>query len=170
MHEGVVVWFTGLPNSGKTTISRQVQIRLDAMGCRVERLDSDEVPRSLTKDLSQDWATRQRQKCTNLLFISKLLCKHNVIVLLASVGRFREMRDLAREEIGNFVEVYLKCPIEILLRRDETAKYERHPETIHYYEEPLSPDLTIETGLLPAGECADRIVRHLILRGYVHEK
>lgn len=167
MQKGVVVWFTGLPNAGKTTISKLVQERLEAMGCQVELLDSDEVPRSLTKDLSPDWVTRQRQKCTNLCFIAKLLHKHRFIVLIASVGRFREMRDMARRDIPDFIEVYLKCPQKTRLERDDKAKYRRYPETIHYYEEPEHPELTIETDRCPAEESAAKVIGYLAERGFI---
>ena len=170
MQRGVVVWITGLPNSGKTTVSRLLENRLYSMGYQVERLDSDEVPRSLTKDLSPDWTTRQRQKCTNLIFITKLLYKYNAIVLISSVGRFKEMRDMARGEFSNYVEVYLKCPKETRLQRDEKKKYQRYPDTINYYEETASPELRIETNLYTPEESVNKIMSYLVSNGYIDNK
>jgi adenylylsulfate kinase len=157
----------GIPNAGKTTISRLVSEKLISMGFIVERIDSDEVPRSLTKDLSSDWVTRQRQKCINLIYISKLLHRQDVIVLLASVGRLNDMRSMAREQIADYVEVFLTCPLKTRLLRDQLAKYQRYPDTIHYYEEPVKPELMIETDLLEAEACAERVIVFLEERGFI---
>lgn len=169
MTQGMVLWFTGLPNSGKTTISRMVSKQLESMGYPVERLDSDEMPRSITKDLSPDWTTRQKQKCTNLIYIAKLLYKYNVNVLIASVGRFDEMRKEARTDIPSFVEIYLKCPLDVRLQRDDKIKYQRYPETIHYYEEPRSPEITIESDKSSSEEAVSTVIRYLIAQGYITE-
>lgn len=165
--KGLVVWFLGLPNAGKTTVSRLVAEKLISMEFIVERIDSDEVPRSLTKDLSPDWETRQRQKCANLIYISKLLCRQNVIVLLASVGRLKEMRSMAREQIGDYVEVFLTCSLETRLSRDELSKYKRYPNTIHYYEQSDDSELTIDTDQLDAEASADRIIVFLDESGFL---
>lgn len=167
MQKGIVVWFTGLPNAGKTSISRAVFHHLKWMGYAVELIDSDEVPRSLTKDLSDDWMTRQRQKCTNLTYIAKLLYKHNFIVLLATVGRLHEMRSIARREIPDFIEVYLKCPLEVRIQRDDKEKYVRHPSTINYYEEPSEPELLIETDASTLEASTEQIIRYLTEFGYI---
>jgi adenylylsulfate kinase len=168
MQKGVVVWFTGLPNSGKSTISKSVKNKLDSTGHTVELLDSDEVPRSLTKDLSPDWSIRQIQKCNNLIFISNILYKHNIIVLLSSVGRFRKMREKAREEIRDFVEVYLKCPLHVRLKRDGiTQKYKRYPSTINVYQEPENPEILIETDLCPPDQAAVQVMDYLAEKGYI---
>lgn len=171
MKKGVVIWFTGYPNAGKSTISRKVNQRLKSAGYPVERIDSDEAPRSLTKDLSSDWRKRQFQKCANLTFISHILYKHGFIVLLSSVGRFRELRKSARQQIEDFLEVYLKCPLEIRLERDiDHGKYEQHAATIHYYEEPEAPELIIETDRCSADEAADAVIRLLYERGYIQSE
>ncbi|CAM2848847.1 adenylyl-sulfate kinase [Paenibacillus sediminis] len=164
MQNGAVIWFTGLPNSGKSTISRMVAGRLEAGGARIERLDSDEVPPSLTKELSPDWTTRQKQKCINLLYIAQLLARHHVNVLIASVGRLEEMRTLAHKTIDNFVEVHLDCPLEVRLARDEKAKYLRHSHTIHYYERSNEADLLLSTNILTPDQCTEQIIHYLIDR------
>lgn len=111
MQKGLVIWFTGLPNAGKTTISKLLEKELKLKGYDVERIDSDEVPRSLTKELSSDWFIRQKQKSTNIIYVAKLLYKHRIIVLISSVGRLRKMRETARNEIDDFVEIYLRCSL-----------------------------------------------------------
>ncbi|TJY44075.1 adenylyl-sulfate kinase [Cohnella pontilimi] len=170
MNQGMVVWFTGLPNSGKSTVSRLVAEKLEAMGYAVERLDSDELPRSLTKELSPDWTTRQKQKCSNLIFIAKLLSKYKVIVLIASVGRFEQMRVAARTQIERYVEIYLKCSLETRLQRDDKTKYVRYPDTIHYYEEPALPEMTIPTDQYSPAESASAVIQYLMDQGYIAER
>ncbi|MFC4769389.1 adenylyl-sulfate kinase [Effusibacillus consociatus] len=167
MQKGVVIWLTGLPNCGKTTISKQVKKELKSSGYIVELLDSDEVPRSLTKDLSPHWETRQREKSTNLIYVAKLLSKHNVIVLISSVGRLRKMRELARTDIKDFIEVYLKCPLDTRLERDTNGKYKRYPSTIHYFEEPDRPEIVIETDKSSPVQAARKILDYLSARGYI---
>ena len=167
MGKAFVLWFTGLPNSGKTTVSRLVAQQLESRGTRVERIDSDEVPRSLTKDLNADWVTRQKQKCSNLIYVAKVLHKHHVNVLIASVGRFQEMRDIARREIPDFVEVFLKCPLAVRLERDDKAKYHRYAQTIHYYEEPHHAEIIIDSGNQPSEEAAEKVIRYLDDNGYI---
>lgn len=170
MQKGVVIWFTGLPNSGKTTVSKLVKSEIEALGYSVEILDSDEVPRSLTKELSPDWKTRQFQKCANLTFIAKLLYKHNIIVLISSVGRFQQLRANARNEIKDFVEVYLKCPQDVRLERDDKDKYKRYPTTIHYYEEPLNPEIMIQTNQCSPDRAAKKVIDYLTAHGYISKK
>ena len=167
MGKAFVLWFTGLPNSGKTTVSRLVAQRLESLGTRVELIDSDEVPRSLTKELNADWVIRQKQKCSNLIYVAKVLYKHNVNVLIASVGRFQEMRDTARSEIPDFVEVFLKCPLDVRIERDDKAKYQRYAQTIHYYEEPHSPEIIIDSANQPSEEAAGKVIQYLDDNGYI---
>lgn len=167
MQKGVVVWFTGLPNAGKSTTSKLVKRELEKLGTDVELLDSDEVPRTLTKDLSPDWKTRQYQKCTNLTYIAKLLLKRNVVVLIASVGRFEDVRANSRAELKDFVEVYLKCPQDVRLERDDKAKYVRHADTIYYYEDPVSPEILIETNQYAPEAAAQKVVDYLKTHGYI---
>ncbi|WP_171016964.1 adenylyl-sulfate kinase [Pseudalkalibacillus caeni] len=168
MQEGIVIWITGLPNAGKTTISKHVENELEKMGSLVERIDSDEVPKSLTKELSSDWKKRQQKKSTNLIYVAQLLCKHNVIVLISSVGRLKEMRDIARKSINNFVEVYLKYSLETRLQRDILEKYKRYPSTIYYYEEPDKPEIVINTHQVSTTDAAQKIIHFLKNQGYLH--
>lgn len=81
------------------------------------------------------------------------------------------MRENARQQIGDFLEVYLKCPLETRLKRDTfDKKYERHATTIHYYEEPEAPDRIIETDRYSADEAVHAVIRHLQSKGYIGPK
>jgi adenylylsulfate kinase len=97
-----------------------------------------------------------------------MLYKHNIIVLLSSVGRFQKMRAKARNEIGDFIEVYLKCPLDVRLKRDTTTqKYERYPSTIHIYEEPENPEILIETDLCPPHHAVKQMIEYLAEKNYI---
>lgn len=167
MQKGLVIWFTGLPNAGKTTISKLLEKELKLKGYDVERIDSDEVPRSLTKELSSDWFIRQKQKSTNIIYVAKLLYKHRIIVLISSVGRLRKMRETARNEIDDFVEIYLRCSLNTRLERDQLAKYSRYPSTIHYYEEPNHPEMIIDTDQLSPNDAVQQILDYLSSQGMI---
>ncbi|MFO7255304.1 MAG: adenylyl-sulfate kinase, partial [Bacillota bacterium] len=107
---GVTVWFTGLSGAGKTTIARAVEAALRARGVPVERLDGDVVRQSLTRDLGYSREDRE-QNIDRVAFVAKLLTRHGVICLASFISPYRAMRARARQEIGEFLEVYVTAPL-----------------------------------------------------------
>ena len=125
-HRGVVIWFTGLPSSGKSTIAHAVEDRLHALSCRTFVLDGDNVRHGLSGDLGFSSADRQ-ENIRRIGEVAKLFVEAGVIVLTAFVSPFRRDRQLARGLLlhGDFLEVYCRCPLNVCETRDTKGHYPR---------------------------------------------
>ncbi len=172
--KGVTVWFTGLPCSGKTTVADRAAEKLRTHGYRVERLDGDNVRKTLTSDLGfskEDRDTNIRR----VTFVAKLLTRNGVIVLSAFVSPYRAIRDESRKEICNFIEAYVKCPLEICIERDLKGMYKKAlaGEIKDFtgiddpYEEPVNPELVLETDKESIEESTDKVIAKLEELGYI---
>ncbi len=174
MSQGFTLWFTGLSGAGKTTVSKVVEKTLRERGLRVEILDGDVVRTHLSKGLGfsrEDRDTNIRR----IAFVSLLLSRNGVAVLVAAISPYRAIRDEAREMIGNFVEVFVKCPLDVCIERDVKGLYEKaiKGEIKEFtgvsdpYEEPLSPELVVETHQESADKSAQRVIATLERLGHV---
>ncbi|MGB4780513.1 adenylyl-sulfate kinase [Candidatus Methylomirabilis sp.] len=152
-NKGFVVWFTGLPSSGKSTLAGLLAQEIPLRGLPVEILDGDEVRQRLTKGLGFSKEDRD-ENIRRIAFVAKLLSRNNVCAITAAISPYRSARDEAREEIGRFVEVYVRCPLETCVTRDVKGLYRRAlaGEISNFtgisdpYEEPLNPEVVVETG------------------------
>src|ERR687883_1064002 len=149
---GFTLWFTGLSGAGKTTISEIVEHELRNRFRKIEVLDGDIVRTNLSKGLGFSKEDRD----TNILrigFVAHLLSRNGVAVITAAISPYRDIRDQNRALIGDFVEVYAKCSIEELTRRDVKGLYERalRGEIQNFtgisdpYEEPSDPEVIVDT-------------------------
>jgi len=174
MSRGVTLWFTGLPCSGKTTIADRVAELLRRRGVKVERLDGDIVRKSLTKDLGFTKEDRDKN-IERVTFVAKLLTRNGVIVLATFVSPYRERRQKTREEIGEFIEVYVKASLEECIRRDVKGMYKKAlaGEIKNFtgvddpYEEPLNPELVLDTERETVEESVHKVLSYLEENGYV---
>lgn len=173
-HEGFTLWFTGLPCSGKSAIADAVAAELRAKGRRVERLDGDVVRQDLTRDLGFSKKDRD-ENIRRVTFVAKLLSRNGVAVLTSFISPYREMRDRARRETTNFVEVYTKCPVEVCITRDVKGMYAKalRGEIKEFtgvsdpYEEPLAPEVLLETDKEPLEACVRKVLGRLSELGLV---
>lgn len=174
MERGFTLWFTGLSGAGKTTIAHAIEPILRERGLKVEILDGDVVRTNLSKGLGFSKEDRD----TNILrigFVAHLLSRNGVAVITAAISPYREIRDQVRAQIGDFIEVYVKCPIEELVRRDVKGLYEKalKGEIQNFtgvsdpYEEPLNPEVIVETDRETVEESVAKILAVLESRGYV---
>jgi adenylylsulfate kinase len=171
---GFTIWFTGLSGSGKSTLSETIQNRLQANGRNVEILDGDVVRTHLSKGLGFSREDRDTN-IKRIAFVCSLLTRNGVVCISAAIAPYREAREWARKEIGNFVEVYVKCPIEVCRERDVKGLYKLVDEgkiknftgVDDPYEEPEHPELVIETAKETIDESVDRIFARLIELGYL---
>ena len=121
---GVTVWFTGLSGAGKTTICQRVEHLLRERGIKVEVLDGDIVRENLTRGLGFSKEDRD-ENIRRIGFVSHLLTRNGVVVLVAAISPYREARDDVRARIGDFVEVYVNAPLEVCEARDVKGLYEK---------------------------------------------
>ncbi|MCL4333105.1 MAG: adenylyl-sulfate kinase [Candidatus Thermoplasmatota archaeon] len=171
---GFVLWFTGPPAAGKTTLAERIRASLLNNGRRVEILDGDEIRKGLSRDLGFSKEDREKHN-ERVIFVAKLLARNGVVTLVPLISPYREVRTKARNEIQNFIEVYVRCPLEILIKRDPKGLYRKAlaGEITNLtglqdpYEEPLSPEITINTNEQTVDESVNTIIEYLKARGFV---
>lgn len=166
---GLTVWFTGLPSSGKTTLSLALAERLRAAGRAVEVLDGDEV----RKHLSSRLGFSREDRVANILrvgFVANLLARNGVVVLCALVSPYREARDEVRRiHDGRFFEVHVAAPVGVCAERDVKGLYERQRSGSLVgltgiddpYEAPLAPEVAVPTHLQTVEESVEMVSRSL---------
>lgn len=150
--KGVTIWFTGLPCSGKSTIADALPERLKRRGLKVQRLDADIIRKHLWKDLGYSKEDRD-ENIRRAAYLAKLLTESGIVTITSFISPYQELREQAREEIGNFVEVYVKCPVEVCIQRDTRGLYKKAiaGEISNFtgisdpYEEPVNPEVLIES-------------------------
>src|SRR5436190_18525182 len=161
---GFTIWFTGLSGAGKSTLAEIIEHRLRERGRNVEVLDGDVVRTHLSKGLGFSKEDRDTN-IKRIAFVCNLLTRNGVAAISAAIAPYHEAREWARQEIGNFVEVYVKCPIEVCAERDVKGLYKLVAEgklkgftgIDDPYEEPINPELVVETNKETAEESANRI-------------
>jgi len=171
---GFTIWFTGLSGAGKSTLSEAIEERLKARGRSVEILDGDIVRTHLSKGLGFSREDRDTN-IKRIAFVCGLLTRNSVICISAAIAPYREARQWARQEIGNFVEVYVNCPIEVCRQRDVKGLYKLVDEgkitgftgVDDPYEEPEHPELIVETSKESIQESVGRIFARLEELGYL---
>jgi adenylyl-sulfate kinase len=173
--QGLTVWFTGLSGAGKTTIADAIEPLLRERGItKLEKLDGDVVRTHLSKGLGfskEDRDTNIRR----IGWVAEVLTRNGVCVLASAISPYREIRDEIRGKIGNFVEVYVKCAIPELTRRDVKGLYEKalKGEIANFtgisdpYEEPLAPELVVDTETEELHESVAKVMTKLEQLGYI---
>jgi adenylylsulfate kinase len=173
-HKGFTLWFTGLPCSGKTVLANVVAEDLRKRGMKVERLDGDIVRKSLTKDLGFSEEDRN-MNIERVTFVAKLLTRNGVAVLASFVSPYNKIRAYSRQEIGDYILVYVKCNIEVCEQRDIKGMYAKarageikdFTGVDHPFEEPIDPDIIVETNKETVEESKMKILKELERLGYL---
>jgi adenylylsulfate kinase len=174
MSDGFTLWFTGLSGAGKSTLANLVAAELRNRGRRVEVLDGDEVRTNLSKGLGfskEDRDTNIRR----IGYVCNLLARNGVIAISAAISPYREVRDEVRRLHNSFFEVFVKCPIETLVERDVKGLYKKalKGEIANFtgvsdpYEDPLNPELVVETHRETREESLQRLIAKLESLKYV---
>lgn len=172
-HRGLVLWFTGLSGSGKSTLAQEVQGALFERGCQTYVLDGDNVRHGLNKDLGFSPADRE-ENIRRIGEVANLFADAGIIALTAFISPYRADRDQARAISGDsFVEVYVKCDLEVCEARDPKGLYKKAragliPEFTGIsapYEAPENPELVVDTSRESLQESATRVLAYLEERG-----
>jgi adenylylsulfate kinase len=173
-HQGFTVWFTGLPSCGKTSIANQIAIILKNKGYKVEQLDGDILRENLSKDLSFSKKDRD-ENIRRATYLAQLLTRNNVVVLASFISPYRKQRREARKQIKNFIEVYVRCPIDICKQRDVKGMYKKALEgkikeftgVDDPYEEPEHPELIVDTNKECIEESVNKVLQKIEELGYL---
>jgi len=175
MTTGLTIWFTGLSGSGKTTLSKELEKRLRERGVKkLEVLDGDVVRTNLSKGLGFSKEDRDIN-IRRIGFVAKLLTRNGTLVMGAAISPYRSVREEIRMDIGDFVEVYVKCPVDVCAERDVKGLYKKamSGEIKQFtgvsdpYEEPINPEVVCETGDETVEESTEKILTKLELLGYL---
>ena len=165
---GFCIWFTGLSGAGKSTLSQALREVLVSKGRNVEILDGDEVRENLSKGLGfsrEDRDTNIRR----IGYVCHLLSRNGVISISAAISPYRSVRDENRKRIGNFIEVFVKCPLDVLIERDVKGLYKKAlaGEIKNFtgvsdpYEDPLHPEIVVATDKESIEESVQKIISYL---------
>ena len=175
-HKSGVVWFTGLSASGKSTIAHTLEKVLFEKGIKVYVFDGDNIRHGLNSDLGFSPKDR-RENLRRIAEVSKLFVDAGLIVLACFVSPYRKDREYIKQIIGkkDFVEIYVKCPVEVCEKRDPKGFYKKAKAGIIKgytgidapYEEPENPDLIIESDKLSPEESANKVYKFLVKKGWL---
>ena len=163
-----VIWLTGIPGSGKTTLALELKKFYDQKGLPIDILDGDEVRKTLSKDLGFSPEDRKEHN-RRVIFVAQILSKNGVTTIVPLISPYRETRDFARKEIPNFVEVWVKASVDECKKRDPKGLYKKAlaGEIKNLtglqapYEEPQNAELILDTEKQNVEESVDLITTTL---------
>ncbi len=169
-HKSVIIWLTGLSGAGKSTIAHALEESLYQHGASTYVLDGDNVRHGLCGDLGFSDADRN-ENIRRIGEISKLFIDAGVIALSAFISPFRADRQRARDLVnkGDFIEVHVKCPLEVCETRDPKGLYKKaraglikgYTGISSPYEEPENPEIVIDTSVKSIDQCVEQIIDYL---------
>lgn len=175
-HKPFVVWFTGLSGSGKSTLANAVEVRLHELGVHSYILDGDNIRSGLCKDLGFS-DTDRVENIRRIGEVSKLLVDAGVVTLSAFISPFRADRQIVRSLLGQgeMIEVYVKCALAECEKRDPKGLYKKARDGIipnftgidSPYEEPDTPEITVDTLAQSVEESVAVIVSYLQDKNYI---
>ncbi len=171
-NNGFTVWLTGLPSSGKSTLANLLSAELQGRGLPVVNLDGDEVRMRLSKGLGFSKEDRD-ENIRRISYVARVASDMGGVAITSAISPYREIRDEARAEIAQFVEVFVSCPVEVCIQRDVKGLYQKalageikgFTGIDDPYEEPLQPELVVHTDLESEQESIDRILDTLHSQG-----
>jgi adenylylsulfate kinase len=174
--KGVVIWFTGLPSSGKSTLANAVEEKLFEQDHLSLVLDGDNIRHGLNKNLGFSPEDRE-ENIRRIGEVAKLFADAGLIAMTAFISPYRKDRDKARDlmQAGEFIEIYVKVPLDVAEQRDPKGLYKkaRAGEIKEFtgisapYEEPVKPEIVIDTSKLDVIQCRDIIINKLEEKGII---
>ncbi|HID43294.1 MAG TPA: adenylyl-sulfate kinase [Archaeoglobaceae archaeon] len=170
-----VIWITGPSGSGKTTLVETLAEKFRELNVNAEVLDGDGIRSKLYPDLG--FSKEEREMHNRVVIqMANLLAKNGVVTLVSIISPYRVTRETARREIGRFMEVYLKCPLEERIRRDPKGLYAKAmkgeiSDLTGYdgvYEEPENPELVLHTDKMDVDEEVETVIKKAVELGYLN--
>ena len=171
---GFTLWFTGLSGAGKSTLAGHLATELRRRGLSVEILDGDEVRTNLSKGLGFSKEDRDTN-IKRIGYVCKLLTRNGVVAISAEISPYKEIRDHNRQQIGQLIEVYVKCSIDALTKRDVKGLYKKAlaGELPNFtgisdpYEPPVHPEVIVDTEQQSEQESLRAILDYLERAGWI---
>jgi len=174
---GLLLWFTGLSASGKSTLAHKLEMELYNSGNLSIVLDGDNIRHGLNKNLGFSSEDR-KENIRRIGEVAKLFVETGVITMASFISPYRADRDRVRALFseGDFIEIYVKCPLDVLERRDPKGLYKKAREGLIKeftgisapYEEPVAPEIVLDTSRLSIDECAQIVFDDIVRRGIPH--
>ena len=174
--KGVVIWFTGLPSSGKSTVANAVEKNLFEHGHLSLVLDGDNIRHGLNKNLGFSPEDRE-ENIRRIGEVAKLFADAGLIAMTSFISPYRKDRDKARDLMkdGEFIEVFVKIPLDVAEQRDPKGLYKkaRAGEIKEFtgisapYEEPVNPEIVMDTSKLDVTQCRDIVINKLAEKGII---
>jgi len=166
---GATIWLTGISGAGKTTIALRLVEELRKDGHAVELLDGDEVRKAFGAHLGFSKEDRD-EHIRRIGYLAKLLSRNGVIVVVAAISPYREVRNEVKGSMENFIEVFVNAPLEVCEARDVKGLYKRarSGELLNFtgvsdpYESPLAPDVEVRTDIAEVEACVALILESFI--------
>ena len=176
-HKGVCVWLTGLSGSGKSSIAAELERLLTERGVHAFWLDGDNIRHGLNSDLGFSPEDRD-ENIRRIGEVAKLFVESGTVAIASFISPYAETRAEVRGKMadGDFIEVYVKCPLEVCEERDPKGIYEqaRSGEIENFtgisapYEEPVDPEIVVDSEADPSATAsAERLVAYLEENGYL---
>ena len=170
-----VIWLTGIPGCGKTTLAEELKKHYEKSDLPVDILDGDEIRKTLSKDLGFSPEDRKEHN-RRVIFVAKILTKNGVTTIIPLISPYRETRTFARNEIPKFVEVWVKASVDECIKRDPKGLYKKAlaGEIKNLtglqapYEEPQNAELVLDTEKYSVAESVEQIVSTVKKLGYLN--
>lgn len=172
LNKGLTLWLTGLSGAGKSTLAKALYEEFSASN--VEILDGDEIRQHLSKDLGFSKEDRLKN-IERIAYLAGKLSKHKILVIVPVIAPYESGRKMARSLSKNFIEVYVKADVETVKNRDvkglykkaESGEIENFTGISDPYEEPVNPDILVNTSINSVNICKQIIIEKLKSEGYV---
>jgi adenylylsulfate kinase len=175
-HKSAILWFTGLPGSGKSTLAQVLDEKLFVRGIRTFVIDGDNIRTGLNRDLGFSAQDRE-ENIRRIGEVASLFVEAGMIPITAFISPYRKDREFVRSLVDQdeFIEIYVKCPLEVCEQRDVKGHYNMARRGIiknftgvdDPYEEPEHPEMVVETERMTVDESVEGIIRFLEERGYI---
>jgi len=171
---GFTVWFTGLPSSGKSTLAKVLRDEIEKKNRHVEILDGDEVRLRLSKGLGFSKEDRD-ENIRRISYVAKIITRCGAVAITCAISPYKSIRQEARQEIQDFIEVFVDCELEQCIKRDLKGLYKKalSGEIKNFtgisdpYEKPDNPEIIVNTSSETIEQSLKKIVSGLTKLGYL---
>ncbi|HEY9268100.1 MAG TPA: adenylyl-sulfate kinase [Methylotenera sp.] len=170
-HNSVVLWLTGFSGAGKSTLAHAIERRLYERNCATFVLDGDNVRHGLCSDLGFSQQDRE-ENIRRVGEMAKLFVEAGVITITAFISPYIADRERVRSilPVGEFIEIYCRCPLEVCEERDVKGLYEKARKGLiadftgisSPYEPPVNPEITVDTGTDDLDKCVGQVLEYLL--------